>query len=290
MIVIAIARPQAGLSEFRIRTEGIAIMMCLDRSGSMEALDFVENGERVNRLAVVKRVFREFVAGTGELPGRPDDLIGLVTFGGFAEGKTPLTFDHGALLEVLDSVQVTQPEYDTRQRVVDERFLQMERATAIGDAVVLGVDRLRASSAKSKVLILLSDGENTAGLVEPVDAAEVARNYGIKIYSIGIGTTGEVPFPTVDRFGRRRLMSQMVRLDEETLSMLAEKTGGLYFRAQDTKALEEVYSSIDKLEKSVSEGTVYSEYRELFQWWVLPGMALVIAEVLLRSTRFRTWP
>jgi Ca-activated chloride channel family protein len=205
LVLVAASRPQAGLSQFRISTEGIAIVMCLDRSGSMEALDFELNGERVNRLAVVKQVFRDFVVGNGELAGRPDDLIGLVVFGGYAEGRAPLTFDHGLLLEVLDSVQIPQPVLDANGNVINERFLEAERATAIGDAVTLAVDRLKASTAKSKVIILLSDGENTAGIIDPAAAAEAAKTFGVKIYSIGIGTTGRVPFPMNDEFGRRVL-------------------------------------------------------------------------------------
>ena len=290
LVVVAIARPQAGLTQFRINSEGIAIVMCLDRSGSMEALDFELNGERVNRLAVVKQVFRDFVSGKGELRGRPDDLIGLVTFGGFAEGKAPLTFDHGALLEVLDSVEIPQPVFDSDRNIINERYLQEERATAIGDALTLSVDRLKASKAKSKVIILLSDGENTAGIIDPATAAETAKTFGLQVYSIGIGTTGRVPFPAVDAFGRRVYVSQMVRLDESTLRMVADVTGGRYFSAQHTQALENVYAEIDQLEKSVSEGTVYSEYRELFHWWLLPGIALLLTEVVLRNTRFRSWP
>jgi Ca-activated chloride channel homolog len=290
LIVLAIARPQAGLHQFRVEAEGIAIMMCLDRSGSMEALDFELDGDRVNRLAAVKHVFREFVMGSGKLPGRPNDLIGLVTFGGYAEGKAPLTLDHGALMEVLNSVEIAQPVYDSAGNVVNQRFLQEERATAIGDAVTLSVDRLKSSKAKSKVIILLSDGENTAGIIEPELAAETAKTFGVKIYSIGIGTTGTVPFPFSDQFGRLILRSQTVQMDETTLRMLAEKTGGRYYSAQDTAALQQVYADIDQLEKSVSEGTMYSEYRELFQWLLLPGLGLILLEVILRSTRFRSLP
>ena len=290
LVVVAIARPQAGRRQFRVRSEGIAIVMCLDRSGSMEALDFELDGERVNRLAVVKKVFRDFVAGTDKLRGRQDDLIGLVTFGGFAEGKAPLTLDHGALLEVVNSVQIPQPVFDTNGNVVNERYLQEERATAIGDAVTLSVDRLKASNAKSKVIILLSDGEQTAGLIQPAAAAETAQAFGVKIYSIGIGTTGRVPFPVTDQFGRQHLRSQMVKMDETTLKSLAEETGGRYFNAQNTAALEDVYASIDALEKSVAEGSLYSEYGELYQWLLLPGLALVIVELTLRNTRFRSLP
>jgi Ca-activated chloride channel homolog len=290
LVAVALARPQAGLSEFRIRAEGIALMMCLDRSGSMEALDFEVDGRRVNRLAVVKKVFREFVAGNETLPGRPNDLIGLVTFGGYAEARSPLTFDHHALLSILETVEIAEPVYDRQGRILNEKFLQEERSTAIGDAVTLAVDRLRASDAKSRVIILLSDGENTAGIVDPETAAETAKTFGIKIYSVGIGTSGRVPFPVSDPFGRRSFLSQMVRLDEATLRMLAERTGGQYFSAQDTQALERVYASIDRLEKTEAEGTLYSEYRELYPWWLLPGVLCLVVEVWLRHTRFRSWP
>jgi Ca-activated chloride channel family protein len=287
LVLVAVARPQAGLQEFRVRTEGIAIMMCLDRSGSMEALDFELDDQHVNRLTAVKRVFRDFVAGRGRLPGRPDDLIGLIAFGGFAESKVPLTLDHGLLLQVLDSVEIAQPLLDQRGNIVNERYFQEERATAIGDAVALAVERLKAATAKSKVVILLSDGENTAGVVEPESAADAAKEFGIKIYSIGVGSTGRVPFPHVDRFGRKVFIAQDVRLDEATLKMLAEKSNGKYYNAQDTRALEQVYADIDQLEKTVSEGTTYTEYRELFQWWLVPGIAVILLGLVLRCTRFR---
>jgi Ca-activated chloride channel family protein len=290
LVVIALARPQAGLHEFRVRAEGIAIVMCLDRSGSMEALDFDREGERINRLEAVKGVFRDFVGGTGNLSGRPDDLIGLVTFGGFAESKVPLTLDHSVLLEVLDSVAIPQPLLDSQGNILNERFFREERATAIGDAVVLAVERLKDSTAKSKVIILLSDGENTAGVVTPEKAAETAKQFGIKIYSIGVGSTGRAPFPAVDRFGRKVLVAQDVRLDETTLRLLADTTGGQYFHARDTRSLEQVYADIDKLEKTVSEGTTFTEYRELYQWWLASGMAVVLAGIVLRCTRFRSLP
>lgn len=289
-LVVAAARPQAGLREFRIRSEGVAIVMCLDRSGSMEALDFFLDGERVNRLQVVKKVFRDFVAGTDALDGRPNDLISLVVFGGFAEAKAPLTFDHEVLLEILETIEIPQPQFDAAGRLLNEATLQEERATAIGDAVALSVDRLKGSQAKSKLIILLSDGENTAGVVEPLAAANAARAFGIKIYSIGIGTTGHVPFPTMDPFGRQAFMNQRVRLDETTLRQLAETTGGRYFNAQDTRALQKVYEAIDRLEKSASEGTVYSEYRELYGWFLAPGVLALVLEMFLRHTRLRSLP
>jgi Ca-activated chloride channel family protein len=289
-MVFALARPQHGLEEFRIRAEGIAIQMCLDRSGSMQAMDFRWKGRHVNRLEAVKQVFRDFVMGKGELRGRTDDQIGLVVFGGFAEARSPLTLDHGALLQVLDGVEIPQPITDSRGRVLNERILEEERATAIGDAIALAVDRLAQARAKSRIIILLSDGENTAGAVTPAQAAELAAQAGIKVYTIGVGSTGRAPFPARDAFGRDVLVPQLVRLDETTLRMLADVTGGKYYNAQSTDALHEVYRDIDQLEKTATEGRLYTEYRELFQGFVLPGLGLILLEIGLRCTRFRSLP
>lgn len=290
LIVYALARPQKGIREFRVQTEGIAMQMCLDRSGSMEALDFEIDGEQVNRLTIVKKVFGDFVGGGDRLPGRPDDLIGLIVFGGFAEAMSPLTLDHGALLQALEAVKIPQPIQDSRGRIINERLLQEELSTAIGDAVALAVDRIKDAKAKSKVVILLSDGESNAGVVTPEEAADAAKAFGVKIYTIGVGTTGRAPFPAVDVFGRRVLQARPVRLDETTLKMLADKTGGQYFNAQDTETLRRVYAEIDKLEKTKSEGRLYTEYEEVYLWFLLPGVALILLELLLATTRFRSLP
>jgi Ca-activated chloride channel homolog len=290
LIVLALARPQSGREEFRVRTEGIAIEMCIDRSGSMRALDFPVEGERVNRLAAVKQVFRQFVAGEGDFDGRPDDLIGLVVFGGFADAKCPPTLDHGALLDILDTVEIPEPVVDKQGRIINERLWQEEQQTAIGDAIAVGVDRLKDLKSKSRVIVLLSDGESTAGVVKPEEAAAAAAEFGIRIYSIGVGTTGMAPYPTTDAFGRTVLRAQPVRLDEETLKMLSQKTGGRYFNAQDTEALTEVYAEIDRLEKTGTEGRLYTEYREIFQSLMLPGLACVVLQTMLTATRFRGLP
>ncbi len=290
LLVVSLARPQQGREEFRIRTEGIAIEMAIDRSGSMQALDFEEAGKRVSRLDQVKRVFHDFVAGNGTLPGRPDDLIGLVAFGGFAEGKCPLTLDHGALLQILDSIEIPKPLRDSRGRVINQDYFQEEMATAIGDALALGVDRLKDAQAKSKVLILLSDGESNAGIVDPLDGAKAAKAFGIKVYTIGVGTTGVAPFPREDAFGRPMIIPQQVRLDEETLKKIAETTEGRYFNAQTTSSLEDVYAIIDKLEKTQTEGHLYTEYRELYLRTLLPGIVLLLVELVLSSTRFLSLP
>ena len=301
LVVVALARPQRGREEFRIRSEGIAIQMCIDRSGSMQAMDFQVDGRQVDRLSAVKRVFRDFVVGTDNLPGRPDDLIGLVSFSGYAEGKCPLTLDHGALLQVLDTVQLAQLRRKLQEQggglQMSEELqlrlreaLQEEQMTAIGDAVALGVDRLREVEAKSKIIILLSDGESNAGVTTPDEAAEAAKAFGIKVYTVGIGSTGWAPVPDVDAFGRNVLRRQPVRLDEETLRALAETTGGNYFNARDTEALKQVYAEIDRLEKTLSEGRLYTEYRELYQVAMFAGLGLILLEILLVSTRFRSLP
>ena len=290
LMTIALARPQLGSEETRIRSEGIAIQMCIDRSGSMQALDFPVEGKQVNRLEAVKAVFREFVAGEEDFSGRPDDLIGLIAFGGFASALCPPTLDHGALLDVLKSVRIPEPITDSQGRVLNEQLLQEERATAIGDALALAVDRLRNVESKSKVIVLLSDGDNTAGVVSPEDAATAAAQFGIKVYSIGVGSNGMAPYPAVDLFGRRVLQQQQVSLDEETLKTVAKTTGGLYFNAKDTDGLKRVYGEIDKLEKTEMEGRLYTSYREVFNYPMSSGLACVLATLLLGNTWLRGLP
>jgi Ca-activated chloride channel homolog len=290
LLVAALARPQHGKEEFRIRAEGIAIEMAVDRSGSMRAEDFRIDGRPVSRLEVVKRVFRDFVAGAGGLSGRTDDQIGLVAFGGFAEAKCPLTFDHDALLKILEETKTPEAIYDAAGRVVNMRLLNEESATAIGDGLATAADRLKDVSAKSKVIILLSDGRSNAGAVQPREAAETAKALGIKIYTIGIGSTGDRPVPTTDPFGNRGFLPPGENLDEEALRAIAETTGGRYFNAQNTEALRKVYAEIDRLEKTAAEGRLYTEYREFFPYALFPGLGLIVLELIFASTRFRSMP
>jgi Ca-activated chloride channel family protein len=290
LVVVALARPQRGLEEFRIRTEGIAIVMAIDRSGSMQALDFELDGRRANRLAVVKRVFRDFVEGSGELGGRPDDLIGLVSFGGFAEDRCPLTLDHGALLQALDAVVIPQPIVDADGRLVDEKLYQESLATAIGDALGLSVERLKDAKAKSRVVILLSDGDNTAGVLDPLDAARAAKELGVRVHTIGVGSNGRVPFPARDAFGNDFLVQREVTMDEATLKEIASLTGGRYWNARDTDALAQVYAEIDSLERTEIEGALYTDYQELYRLLVLPALGLLLLEATLAATRLRTLP
>ncbi|HLA85441.1 MAG TPA: VWA domain-containing protein [Thermoguttaceae bacterium] len=290
LLVVAMARPQQGREDFRIRTQGIAIEMCIDRSGSMEAMDFELDGRRATRLDAVKRVFDDFVTGNGDLPGRPDDLIGLVAFGGYVDAKCPLTLDHAVLSEMLHAVIIPQPIFDSQGRVINATLLDEETRTAIGDAVIMGVDRLKDVPAKSKIIILLSDGVCNAGVADPAAAIEAAKAYGIKIYTIGVGSNGMAPFPEIDPLGRRVLVNQPVEFDEATMRKMAEATGGKYFNAQDTEALENVYAEIDQLEKTSTEGRLYTEYLDLYRWFLLPGLCLILTRVALVSTRFRTLP
>lgn len=290
LVTVALARPQLGREETRIRTEGIAIQMCIDRSGSMQALDFPVNGEQVNRLDAVKTVLRKFVSGSDAFDGRADDLIGLIAFGGFASALCPPTLDHGALLDVLESVRIPEPIRDAEGRILNEELLQEEQATAIGDALALAVDRLKELNAKSRIIVLLSDGENTAGVVSPEDAAAAAAEFGIKVYSIGVGSNGMAPYPGVDLFGRRVLQQQRVRLDEATLKAIAEKTNGLYFNAKDTDGLTQVYAEIDRLEKTEIEGRVYTSYREIFGYLMWTGLGCMLLTVILGSTWLRGLP
>jgi Ca-activated chloride channel family protein len=292
LVIFALARPQAGKAESRISGQGIAIELVLDISGSMEAIDFQLAGRDVSRLAAVKHVIQEFVLGSraSGLSGRPDDLVGLVAFGGFADSKCPLTLDHGALVDIVQGLEVPKPIRDSQGRVINAQSLQEELATAIGDGVAAGVDRLRGAKARSKVLILLTDGDSNAGVVDPREAARIATECGIKLYTIGIGRNGTVPIPQEDEFGNRVLVPARFRIDEDLLREMAQTGRGQYFHAADSDGLAQVYAEIDKLEKSNFEETKYSEYTELFPWFAGPGLAVILLIGVLTETRFRSLP
>ena len=290
LLMMGLARPQWGKSESRISGEGIAIQLVLDISGSMEAIDFELEGQDVNRLTAVKHVVKEFVLGSRSsgLSGRPDDLIGLVAFGGYADSKCPLTLDHGALVETVRALSTPKRIRDRRGRVVNEQAFQEEMATAIGDGLALGLSQLKESQAKSKVVILLTDGDNNAGVVDPREAALIAQEMGVKVYTIGIGRNGLVRIPQEDALGQVALVAAQFRIDEQLLKEIAEVTGGTYFHASETKGLAKVYAKIDELEKSQLEETKFSQYDELFHWFVGSGFALLGVVRLMSATRFRT--
>ena len=286
LLILALARPQAGREEYRVRRDGIAIAFCLDRSGSMQALDFQLDGRPITRLDAVKQTFRDFVLGNGVLPGRPDDMIAVLAFGGFVDTCCPLTLDHETLAALLDGIQLPEPLFDRQGRLLMPHLFQEESSTAIGDALAGAVERLRESSAKSKVILLLSDGEQTSGVLTPEEGAEVATAFGIKVYTIGIGSTGFAPFP-VRIGGQVRYEQRHVALDETTLRQIAESTGGRYFNARNLGALEEVYAEIDRLEKTEQEGAVYTRYAELYRWFLIPAVLLLLLRWLLNTTLLR---
>lgn len=289
LVVFALARPQEGIEETRVRVDGIDIMMAIDRSGSMAAMDFVREGARITRLEAVKDVFRQFTLGEGEYEGRPDDRLGLVVFGGYAEQRCPLTLDHGALIQVLDHVEIPFAGMSPEEIRLSQRLVPDEGSTAIGDGLARAVAGLRDSDAKSRVIVLLSDGENVTG-IDPQDAAQLAKDEGVRVYTIGIGSTGMAPFLQVDQFGRESLISQGVVLDEATLKQIASMTGARYFNAKDRKSLQEIVAEIDALETSEREETIYTDYRELFGNLLLPGIGLIVLELLLGALWLRALP
>lgn len=291
LLIIALARPREGREQTITDTEGIAIELIVDRSGSMQALDFKIGSTRVDRLAAIKDVASRFVLGDNkELEGRSNDLVGLISFAGSADGISPPTLDHRFLISQLLST-----------RIVTRRD---EDGTAIGDAIGLAVEKLAAleknqrSPIKSRIAILLTDGENTAGDLEPLQAADLAKMLKIKVYTIGVGTRGRAPFPVRDFSGQTRYTMTEVNIDEETLQKIAEATGGKYFRATSTTSLEEIYGEIDRLEKSKVEERKYMNYRELavqpiqlggnsipgLAWWAFMGLGL---QLVLKHTVFR---
>jgi Ca-activated chloride channel family protein len=273
---VALARPRSPRSETRIRGQGIAIMLVIDRSGSMDARDLVPDDIRQNRLDVVKTVVRAFVLGEhGVGKGRPNDVIGLVTFAAFADGICPLTMDHGNLVQLIE---------DTQLATVDED------GTAVGDGLGLAVSRLRECKVASKVVILLTDGQNNAGVVEPLQAAMLAKDSQIRVYCIGAGTRGRAPIPQRDELGRTYLVSTYVDIDERTLRRIARESGGKYFRATDLQSLAEVYTEIDQLEKSEVSEVRYLLYDEHYFPWVMTGFVLLILAFLADALWFRPYP
>lgn len=252
LLIVACARPQLGNTTTEISASGIDILLAVDVSGSMEALDFTLQGQPVNRLEVVKSVIRGFVEQ------RPNDRIGLIAFSGRPYLVSPLTLDHDWLLQRLDALSIGM----------------VEDGTAIGSAIGVGVNRLRDHDAKSRIMILLTDGINNAGTVPPLVAAEAAEALKIKVYTIGAGTKGEAPVPVVDAFGRKRLMRARVDIDDATLGQVAAMTGARYFRATDTRSLEKVYAEINEMETTTRTIRKFELYRELFPW--LTGAALLL--------------
>lgn len=262
--ILALARPQELSAGRPVTTSGVDIVLALDASGSMKAEDFQPR----NRLEVAKKAAVDFIAD------RPSDRIGLVTFAGQAVTQAPLTLDHDILMTTVRRVAIGG----------------LAEGTAIGTALATAVNRLRASDARSRVVILLTDGVNNAGQIDPLTAAETARVLGVKVYTIGVGTTGEAPYLLEDpRFGRR-YVRVVVRIDEEILRGIAARTGGQYFRATDPQALTQVYAEIDRLERSPLTGRRPVVRLDRYLWVLLPALAFVVMEGVLRGTLFRRLP
>jgi len=279
VLAVALAGPRTGDATTHVRRDGIAIVMAVDRSGSMNARDFVAGDASVSRLDAVKRVFHEFVAGGSGASagkGRAGDLVGLVVFGTFADGLCPLTLDHNNLLAILDDVEFASDP--------------SEASTALGEGLGLAVERLREHPAKSKVVILLTDGVNNAGELDPMQAARLAADHDIKVYAIAAGTNGLAPVPVLGRDGREYLRRVYVELDEETLRQVAAATGGRYFHARDAEGLADVYREIDRLERSEITELRYLQYREHYPVLVLAGGGLLLLAALAGATVLRRLP
>lgn len=276
-LAIALAGPRTGNAVSEVEREGIAIAVVVDRSGSMEARDFVRGDYSTSRLDVVKRIFKDFVKGGGAFgEGRPDDLIGIVSFARYADGLCPLTLDHGSVLAILDELAV--PEDPN------------EDGTAIGDGLALAVERLRRQDTKSKIAILLTDGVHNAGDVEPHEAAALAAKFGIKVYTIGAGYDGIAPFPVRRPDGGISLQRMPVEIDEATLRQIAEKSGGRYFHATDENGLREVVEEIGRLERSKVAELRYLEYEYHYRPFVAAALAAVTLAALLGATWLRRLP
>lgn len=283
LIIVAAARPRTPLAHERKTVDAIAIAMTVDVSGSMDALDLTPKGEKFSRettrLAVVKKLFAEFVGK------RPDDLIGLVTFGGYASTRAPLTADHEALLNVLKGVEIPPVAFDAQGRQLTEG----EQMTAIGDGLATALARLKDAQPKTKIVILLSDGvSNVSNAVDPDEAAKAAAAMGVKVYAIGVGTNSRrTPIFLPDFFGRQTLQYADMHFDEQQLKSIASTTGGAYFSVNDRDSLEKALEEIDKLETTRLDADVYDRWAEHFAVFLLAGSLLVLLSVSLSMAAAR---
>lgn len=266
--VAALSRPRTVFSKSKRTVDAVGLMMVVDVSGSMEALDMstktvAGKWNFRSRLDAVKDAFRDFIVQ------RPDDLIGLITFGGYASTRAPLTADHDVLTKVLEAVEV--PHSDDSE----------ETLTAIGDALATASARLERAELKSRVMVLLSDGVSNTGIIKPEEAVKAAKQLGLRVYTIGVGSTGRAPFWMRDVFGRKTIGYADVDLDEKLLKSIASETGARYFNVRDQKGLEEAVAEINKLEKTTVTTDVVYRYNELFMWLLVPAVALIFISSLV---------
>ena len=270
LFIIALAQPR--LTKFdttKATASGVDIVVAFDLSGSMAAEDFEIRGNRVNRVKMAKDVLEKFISK------RPTDRIGLVAFGTQAYIASPITMDHDFLLKNLERMDLNTINGNQ---------------TAIGSALSTAVNRLRELKSKSKIVILMTDGQNNAGKVAPLTAAEAAQALGVKVYTIGVGTQGQAPMPATDMFGRKVYQMVPVDIDETTLQKISDMTNGKYYRADNAEKFQAIYSEIDKLEKTEAEVKKFAHHTELFAWLISIGVVLLTAEVALAQTALRRLP
>ena len=268
LCILAMARPRLSEGKTSVKASGIDIVVALDLSMSMAAMDFEKDGERVNRLDIAKDVLESFVKK------RTNDRLGLVAFSGRAYIAAPLTLDHDFFQLNLDRLQLGI----------------VEDGTAIGSSLTAALNRLRDVESKSRIVILMTDGQNNSGKVPPLTAAEAAEALGVKIYTIGVGTKGMAPYPQKGPFGRTNFVQMKVNIDEETLKGIADKTGGKYYRADNSESFRQIYEEIDSLEKTEVEMQQYTKHEVLATWFLLPGLILLILEMILNNTIWRKLP
>jgi len=269
-LIIALSQPR--LTKFDITkatASGVDIVVAFDLSGSMAAEDFEIRGQRVNRVNMAKEVLQKFIAK------RPSDRVGLVAFATQAYIASPITLDHDFLLKNLERMDLNTINGNQ---------------TAIGSALSTAVNRLRELKSKSKIVILMTDGQNNAGKVDPITAAEAAKALGVKCYTIGVGTRGQAPMPGTDMFGRRGYQMVAVDIDEDTLTKISDMTGGKYYRADNAANFEAIYTDIDKLEKTEADVKKFAQHTELFAWLIALGIVVLTAEVVLGQTVLRRLP
>jgi len=267
-LIVALARPQFGRTLERVQASGVDIMLVLDVSGSMIAEDYTIGSSRANRVDVVKRVTQQFIEA------RPNDRIGIIAFAGRPYLVSPLTLDHDWLIRNLDRVQIGL----------------VEDGTAIGSALASAVTRLKDRDAKTKLIVLLTDGANNAGKVMPLTAAEAGKALGMKIYTVGAGSDGPVPVPMKDPFGHTAYQKMVFEFDENLLQQIAKIGDGKYFRAADTDSMDKTFREIDRMEKTKVEIEKSADYRDLFPLLLVLGVILLGAEAILSQTLWRRLP
>lgn len=268
LLILALARPQWGTKQMTVLTEGINIILAVDISESMAALDFKQDGKIVNRLDAVKGVIEAFIAK------REGDRIGMVVFGTHAYTQIPLTRDYGTISFILDRVEIGAAG----------------KSTAIGDALGISLKRIRDVKSRSNIIILLTDGASNSGELTPEVAAKIAKEQSVKVYTVGVGTRGKAPFLVNSPIFGKRYVYQQVTMDENTLKTIAKETDGIFFRAEDTEGLQRVYDTIDRLEKNEVKMKTYAEYREFYGGFIAAALALLTLHVILSNTRFLRIP